>query len=394
MNVKSITLKPGKDQSIRRFHPWVFSGAIAQMSDFPTSGEWVEVRSNEGRLLGGGHYAEGSIAVRMCHFGSSPIAPDFWLQKLQRAFELRKKLGFVDNASTTCYRLVHGEGDGLPGLIIDIYGTTAVLQAHTNGMHALRQVFTEALKTIYGERLQRVYDKSEVKLHRDAGQEITDGYLFGSKGDDVCLEHGHPFQIDWETGQKTGFFIDQRENRKLLGDYSKGKKVLNTFCYTGGFSVYALKAGATLVHSLDSSQKALDLTENIVRLNGFDASTHAVIKADAVEYLKNIREDYDIIVLDPPAFAKHLSARHKAVQGYRKINEAALKQIKPGGLLFTFSCSQAVDKALFTGAIMAAAIDVGREVKILHQLHQPADHPVSIFHPEGEYLKGLVLEVN
>lgn len=394
MNVKSITLKAGKDQSIRRFHPWVFSGAIAQMSDFPAAGEWVIVLSHDGKQLGSGHYAEGSIAVRICHFGSSTIGADFWEKKLQRAFDLRKQLGFADNSQTTCYRLVHGEGDGLPGLIIDIYGTTAVMQTHTLGMHSLRNTLADALKKIYGNSLTSVYDKSELKLHRDASHELTDGYLLGTKSEDVCLEHGHRFKVDWETGQKTGFFIDQRENRKLLGDYSKGKKVLNTFCYTGGFSVYALKAGATLVHSLDSSQKALDLTEEIVRLNGFDDSNHAVIKADAVEYLKNIREDYDIIVLDPPAFAKHLSARHKAVQGYRKINEAALKQIKPGGLLFTFSCSQAVDKALFTGAVMAAAIDAGREVKILHQLHQPADHPVSIFHPEGEYLKGLVLEVN
>lgn len=393
MNRIQITLKPGKDQSIRRFHPWVFSGAIARMSDFPASGEMVDVISHENRMLGTGHYSEGSIAVRLFAFGDNTINESFWFDKLEKAYRLREKLGLTDSTETTIYRLVHAEGDGLPGLIIDIYGSTAVFQAHALGMHQLRETFTTGLKKLYGDRLKRIYDKSDLKLSRQTESPSTDGYLFGELGDAVSKEHGHQFSIDWETGQKTGFFIDQRENRKLLGEYSRGKKVLNTFCYTGGFSVYALAEGATLVHSLDSSQKALDLTEEIVKLNGFNDERHAVIKADAVEYLKNIKEDYDVIVLDPPAFAKHLSARHKAVQGYRKINEAAMRQIKPGGILFTFSCSQAVDKTTFLGAVTAAAIDAGRQIRILHQLHQPGDHPISIFHPEGEYLKGLVLEV-
>jgi 23S rRNA (cytosine1962-C5)-methyltransferase len=279
-------------------------------------------------------------------------------------------------------------------LIIDIYGDTAVIQAHNAGMHELRGQFAAILRELMGDAIQRVYDKSEVKLSRHSSETTTDSYLFGGPSDGLCKEHGLTFKIDWEKGQKTGFFIDQRENRRLLGEMSKGKKVLNTFCYTGGFSIYALAAGAAEVHSLDSSQKALDLTLENVRLNHFPQEKHKVIAADAVEYLKSIDADYDVIVLDPPAFAKQLSARHKAVQGYRRINEAALRKIKSGGILFTFSCSQAVDKELFRGAVLAAAIYAGREVRILHQLHQPPDHPVSLFHPEGEYLKGLVLEVN
>ncbi|MCC6600715.1 MAG: class I SAM-dependent rRNA methyltransferase [Crocinitomicaceae bacterium] len=387
-----IVLKPGKEQSVRRFHPWIFSGAIKGMDGLPANGEIVEVYSSAAEKLGTGHYAEGSISVRLFAFGTEAIDEKFWYSKIAAAFELRRKSGLTDNPDNTIYRLINAEGDGLPGLIIDIYGETAVLQTHDRGMHSLRFIFTEALKEIYGAKLKAVFDKSSEKLLK-MGVETKNSYLFGKQESRICKENGLMFEIDWETGQKTGFFIDQRDNRKLLGVYSKGKKVLNTFCYTGGFSAYALYAGASLVHSLDSSRRALELTGDMVRLNNFDDQRHNCIKADAVEYLKNLDIDYDIIVLDPPAFAKHLSARHKAVQGYRKINEAALRQIKKGGIIFTFSCSQAVDKNLFNSTVLAAAIAARRKVRVLHQLHHPCDHPISIFHPEGEYLKGLVLEV-
>jgi 23S rRNA (cytosine1962-C5)-methyltransferase len=394
MSFVQIVLKPGKDHSLKRFHPWVFSGAIKQINGKVASGDIVEVTNDQGKYLGTGHYAEGSIAVRIFSFEGYEDSAAFWKMKLNAAFLLRKNLGLTGNPSSNIYRLVHAEGDGLPGLIIDIYGATAVIQSHSLGMHKIKPFLVEALQEIYGAALTAVYDKSAEKLQKNSPDFIYDGYLMGSQLDNVCAEYGNKFKIDWEEGQKTGFFIDQRENRKLLGEYSKGKKVLNTFCYTGGFSIFALHEGATLVHSLDSSQKALDLTEENVLLNGFTPEQHKVIKADAVDYFKNLEEDYDIIILDPPAFAKHLSARHKAVQGYLRINEAAFRQIKPGGIVFTFSCSQAVDKELFNHTITAAAINAGRKVRILHQLHQPADHPINIFHPEGEYLKGLVLAVD
>jgi 23S rRNA (cytosine1962-C5)-methyltransferase len=394
MSFTQIVLKPGKDHSLKRFHPWVFSGAIKQINGKVASGDIVEVTNDQGKYLGTGHYAEGSIAVRIFSFEGYEDSAAFWKMKLNAAFLLRKNLGLTGKANSNIYRLVHAEGDGLPGLIIDIYGATAVIQSHSLGMHKIKPFLIEALQEIYGVTLTAVYDKSAEKLQKNSPEFIYDGYLMGSLLDNVCTEYGNKFKIDWEEGQKTGFFIDQRENRKLLGEYSKGKKVLNTFCYTGGFSIFALHEGATLVHSLDSSQKALDLTKENVVLNGFSAEQHKVIKADAVDYFKNLEEDYDIIILDPPAFAKHLSARHKAVQGYLRINEAAFRQIKPGGIVFTFSCSQAVDKELFNHTITAAAINAGRKVRILHQLHQPADHPINIFHPEGEYLKGLVLAVD
>jgi 23S rRNA (cytosine1962-C5)-methyltransferase len=330
--------------------------------------------------------------VRIFSFDGFDGSADFWVEKISNAYRLRKLLGFTDNANTTIYRLIHGEGDGLPGLIVDIYGSTAVIQTHSAGMFEQRQIIAEAIQKTYGDSVTAIYDRGDEKVG-GKGTGTHGEYLLGSKHENVALEHGCRFDVDWEGGQKTGFFIDQRENRKLLGDFAKGKKVLNTFCYTGGFSVYALKAGASLVHSLDSSQKALDLAVVNAKLNGFEAPVHDVIKADAVEYMKQLKEDYDIIVLDPPAFAKHLSARHKAVQGYIRINEAAIKQIKPGGIIFTFSCSQVIDKKLFRDSIMAASINARRKVRVLHQLHQPADHPVSIYHPEGEYLKGLVIEV-
>ena len=388
-----ITLKTKKDQSLRRFHPWVFSGAIKNTEGVINNGDIVEVQSNRGDFLGLGHFSEGSIAVRVFSFENKAPDAAFWQGKLKSAFEARKSIGLIGNKETTMFRLVHAEGDGLPGLIIDMYDGVAVMQAHSLGMHQQKDLIVEALKELFGKDLKAIYDKSESTLKK-SGAVGTDGYLWGDEPK-VCVpeEYRVRYNVDWVTGQKTGFFIDQRENRDLLGKYSKGKKVLNTFCYTGGFSLTALQGGATLVHSLDSSAHALDLVVENVALNGFDAKKHACIKADAVDYLKDLPEDYDIIVLDPPAFAKHLSARHKAVQGYKRINAHAIRQIKPGGMIFTFSCSQAVDKQLFNHTITAAAISAERKVRILHQLHQPADHPVNIFHPESEYLKGLVLLV-
>lgn len=394
MTLTRITLKPGKEQSILRKHPWVFSGAIAKMDNIAKSGDVVEVVDHRGQFLGAGHFSEGSITVRIFSFTPDFQEADFWTKKIRAAYEVRLKLGLVGNHETTIYRLVHAEGDGLPGLIIDIYGKTAVIQTHSAGMHLVREQIAQAIREVYGEGITAIYDKSAEKLSKNSSSTSENTYLFGEKLDTEALEYGCKFKIDWEEGQKTGFFIDQRENRKLLGELSKGKKVLNTFCYTGGFSIYALKNDAAIVHSLDSSQKALDLTEENVRINQLDESKHAVIKADAVDYMKKLGEDYDIIILDPPAFAKHLSARHKAVQGYKRINEAAISQIKPGGIIFTFSCSQAVDKILFNSTVMSAAISAGRNIRILHQLHQPADHPINIFHPEGEYLKGLVIMVD
>ena len=393
MSVTKILLKPGKEQSIKRFHPWVFSGAIQKVEGQAHNGDIVDVLDSKGLYLGTGHAAEGSIAVRLFSFTGYDDPANFWLSKIQSAFDLRKRLGFISNNETNIYRLVNAEGDGLPGLIVDVYGKTAVIQTHSVGMYEQRQTIADSIMKVYGGEILSVYDRGDGKAGTANG-DAKGAYLIGMKQDSVCLEHGCKFSVDWEEGQKTGFFIDQRENRKLLGDYSAGKKVLNTFCYTGGFSIYALKSGAILAHSLDSSQKALDLAVQNATLNGFDSASHDVIKADAVEYMKSLREDYDVIVLDPPAFAKHLSARHKAVQGYIRINEAAIRQIKPGGIIFTFSCSQAIDKKLFRDSLLAASINAGRKVRILHQLHQPADHPISIYHPEGEYLKGFVIEVD
>ena len=386
-NIPVIQLKPGKESSLRRSHPWVFSGAIASVNQMPQPGEWVKVVDAQGRFLGAGHYHEGSIAVRILTFKDVEIDLNFWINQLTIAWQSRMSLHLNQKEKNTIFRWIHGEGDGWPGLIMDVYDSTVVIQPHTLGMYNEAEMIAKAIEVVAPE-LDTIYLKpSEKQLEAQAQ------YLKGSKNEAIALEHGLKYNIDWEKGQKTGFFIDQRENRRLLGEMSMNKKVLNTFCYSGGFSLTALQGGAAHVDSLDSSQHALDLTLQNVTLNGFDEKKHAVIKADAVEYIKTVGSDYDIIVLDPPAFAKHLSAKHKAVQGYRKINEAAIKKIKSGGLIFTFSCSQAVDKETFKGAIVAAAIDAGRRVKILHQLHQPADHPISLFHPEGEYLKGLVLEV-
>lgn len=388
-----ITLHAGKEVSLQRFHPWVFSGAIKKMQGEPQDGDTVEVYSSRNEFLGVGHYQKGSITVRI--FSFEPTAADaiFWKSKLQRAYDFRQVLGFTNNPQTNVYRLVFAEGDGLPGLIIDVYNDTAVVQAHSIGMYRAKEYIANALQQIYGAKLRAVYDKSAETLHLQQTEAPLNSYLIGS-GDEaqVVVENGNPFYVDWVTGQKTGFFIDQRENRELLAKYSPGKAVLNTFCYTGGFSVYALNAGAMLVHSVDSSRKAIELTNRNAALNNA-GDRHAAFAVDTFSFLKQPPHLYDVIILDPPAFAKHHHVRHNAVMGYKRLNAEALKQIKPGGILFTFSCSQAVDRNLFNNTIMAAAIEAGRNIKVMHHLSQPADHPVSIYHPEGEYLKGLVLFV-
>lgn len=391
-----IVLSTKKQESLLRFHPWVFSGAIKKVYGDPRDGDIVEVFSNHDEYLATGHFQEeGSISVRAFSFKQIDPDENFWKDKIVNAYKTRTNQGLTDNPDTNIYRLVHAEGDGLPGLIIDVYGDTAVIQCHSIGMHMLKEKIVEALRSCYGEKLKTIYDKSAETLPRNFAAGLKNQCLWGEdKGNVLGLENGCKYNVDWVTGQKTGFFIDQRENRKLLGEYSKGKKVLNTFCYSGGFSVAALLSGATEVHSLDSSARALDLVTENLKLNGLENANHKNIKADAVEYIKEIDLDYDIIVLDPPAFAKHISSRHNAVQGYKRLNAQAIKSIKPGGLIFTFSCSQVVDKFMFNSTIMAASIAAGREVRILHQLHQPADHPVNIFHPEGEYLKGLVIQVS
>jgi len=388
-----VILKSGKDEAVRRFHPWIFSGAIKKMDGEPQEGDIVEVYSNHDEYLGTGHYQIGSIAIRV--FSFQKIVPDleFWKAKLSAAYEYRKQIGLVDNPDINAYRLVHAEGDGLPGLILDYYNGTIVMQMHSVGMYLIREQIAEALKEIYGSKLKAIYDKSLETLPKMAKLDSTDGYLFGEADSKEIIEYGNKFIVDWGSGQKTGFFIDQRENRKLLEKYSKNKKVLNTFCYTGGFSVYALKAGAAEVHSVDSSKKAIELTEKNIELNNIPKEKHQSFQVDAIDYLKDIDDKYDVIILDPPAFAKHHDARQHAIQGYKRINLNAIKQVKKGGFIFTFSCSQIVDRNLFNSTIISAAILSGRKVKIIHQLTQPPDHPVNAYHPEGEYLKGLVLFV-
>jgi len=387
-----IQLKPGKDQSLLRFHPWVFSGAIKKIDGKPTEGELVEVISNEGRFLGIGHYQVGSITIRMVSFEKVNVDYPFWKNKLFQAYLLRKKLNLAENNQNNVYRLVHGEGDGLPGLIIDIYNTTAVIQSHSVGMYLTRDHFTRALKEIYGQNLTAIYDKSEATIPFKANTGAKNGYLWGDNEPGTILEYGNKFHIDWVEGQKTGFFIDQRENRKLVETYSRDRTVLNVFGYTGGFSVYALRGGAKLVHSVDSSERAIDLTNQNVDLN-FTEPNHESFAVDAFEYLNNIDDKYDLIILDPPAFAKHQDALRNALQAYKRINTRAFSKIKPGGILFTFSCSQIVNKDQFRQAVFSAAAIAKRNVRILHQLTQPADHPINIYHPEGEYLKGLVLYI-
>lgn len=390
-----IILKSKKDQSLVRKHPWVFSGAIKSIEGQPVDGDLVAVHANKGRFLGRGIFSStGSITVRVLVFEDVEVNIDFFTARIQESWALRRSLGLTDNPESQIFRLMHAEGEGLPGCIVDVYGETAVFQAHAVGIHALRNEIAEAIVKASEGAITAVYDKSAETLPKEYRELYENGYILGDgPGHGTYKEYGHSFNIDWVTGQKTGFFIDQRENRAFLQSISKGKKVLNTFCYTGGFSITALAGGATLVNSLDSSQKAMDLVDENVKLNGYDDERHASIKADAIDYLKDLQEDYDIIVLDPPAFAKGMHSRHNAIQGYKRLNGNAIRQIKPGGMLMTFSCSQVITPQIFRDTIMSAAINQNRKVRIIAQLHQPADHPINIFHPEGEYLKGLVLEV-
>lgn len=394
MAYKQIVLKRGKSESLKRFHPWIFSGAIAHAD--AQEGEIVNVVSAEGQFLAVGHYQPGSIAVRVLSFEPTLIDAAFWRTRLIEAYSVRRALGLTSRPDHTIYRLVHGEGDRLPGLIIDIYGHIAVIQAHSVGMHEARHAIAEALLDVMHDTLSCIYYKSETTLPYKANVGAENGFLIGHTEENVALENGLKFHIDWHRGQKTGFFVDQRENRALLERYSSHRHVLNLFCYTGGFSVYALRGGAERVHSVDSSNKAIDLTLANVTLNYPDmpAERHQATAVDAFKFLDHMdSEAYDLIVLDPPAFAKHKDALHNALKGYTRLNVAALRKIRHGGILFTFSCSQAVSKEQFRLAVFTACAQAGRHVRILHQLHQPADHPINIYHPEGEYLKGLVLEV-
>lgn len=389
-----VYLKSGKEESLKRFHPWVFSGAIAHFDGEPEEGEVVEIYTSKKEFIAKGHFQIGSIAVRVLSFHQDEaIDSDFWKRKLSIAYEMRRSIGIAENPTNNTYRLVHGEGDNLPGLIIDIYARTAVMQAHSAGMHLDRMEIANALSEVMGDKIENIYYKSETTLPFKADLYPENGFLKGGSTDNVAMEYGLKFHIDWLKGQKTGFFVDQRENRALLERYANGRSVLNMFCYTGGFSVYGMRGNAELVHSVDSSAKAIDLTNKNVELNFPGDTRHAAFAEDAFKYLDRMGDQYDLIVLDPPAFAKHRDALRNALQGYRKLNVKAFEKIKPGGILFTFSCSQAVSKENFRTAVFTAAAMSGRSVRILHQLTQPADHPVSIYHPEGEYLKGLVLHV-
>ena len=411
----TVYLKPHKEESLLRFHPWVFSGAIRSIqldADYPHAqpqeGEVVQVRDSNGKILGVGHYQIGSIAVRILAFGVGELPADFWQERIRAAYEVRRSLGLITTETTNCqlttencnntYRLVHGEGDFLPGLIVDVYADTAVIQAHSIGMHCHRMEIAEAIVQVVPQ-VDKVYYKSDDTLpHKAPIQGERVGYLIGAEkadfnGDFWAKENGLDFRIDWLRGQKTGFFIDQRDNRSLLEHYAQGKEVLNMFCYTGGFSVYALRGGAKLVHSVDVSQKAIDLVRSNVAHNFGEHAPHEAFAEEAFEFMAKNQNKYDLIVLDPPAFAKHRDAVKNALRGYQRLNAKGIQAIRPGGILFTFSCSQAIDKDMFRLAVFSAAAQVGRKVRILHQLHQPADHPINIYHPEGEYLKGLVLQV-
>lgn len=390
---KSVILKRGKEESLLRFHPWVFSGAIADIKGEPDEGDVVDVYTHEGKWIAVGHIQVGSIAVRVLSFKHEAIDADFWFRRLSVAFEMRRSLGLTDREDHNIYRLVHGEGDNLPGLVIDVYGHTAVLQAHSVGMHCNRMDIAQALMRVMGDRIKGIYYKSETTLPFKADIDRGNGYIMGGPTDDTPLEYGMKMPVDWISGQKTGLFIDQRENRALLERYSKGRSVLNMFCYTGGFSLAALRGGAKLVHSVDSSARAIELTAGGVEDNFPGDTRHAAYAEDAFKFLERMDPIYDLIILDPPAFAKHKDALKHALIGYRRLNQKAMEKIKPGGILFTFSCSQVVSKDQFRTAVFTAAAQAGRSVKILYQLHQPADHPINIFHPEGEYLKGLVVSV-
>jgi len=393
-----IILRKGREESLRRFHPWVFSGAVAEIQGDPSEGDVVAVYASDGSFLAYGHYQIGSIAVRVLNFDDSAVRPDFWEVMLSKALNVRLACGLHGNEATDCYRLVHGEGDNLPGLIIDYYGGVCVMQAHSVGMFRAKKQITEALKKIYGNSLKAVYDKSSGTAPYKAGLELVDGYMYRSEdfSDDeqIVQENGHKFIVNWTEGQKTGFFLDQRENRALVGSLAKGRNVLNLFCYTGGFSIYALAAGAVHVDSVDSSRKAMIMVDRNVELNGFDQSLHTSLCCDAIDYLKGVPEGkYDLMIVDPPAFAKHRGALKNALRAYQRLNAAAISKVASGGFVFTYSCSQVVDKEAFALAVFSAAAQAGRRVRILDRLNQPCDHSVNIYHPEGEYLKGLLLYV-
>lgn len=389
---KTIKLRNGKDQSLKRFHPWIFSGAIARMDNGIAEGDIVRVVDSKEEFLAIGHYQIGSIAVRVLSFTDIEINDSFWFSRLDKALQARRVCNIIRPNNNT-YRLVYGEGDRLPGLIIDIYDNAAIIQAHSVGMHMQRKDIARQLRTLYGDKLTCIYYKSETTLPYKADLSEESGFLYGKASDVVATENGLKFYIDWLKGQKTGFFIDQRDNRSLIEKYSQGKKVLNMFCYTGGFSVYALRGGASMVHSVDSSERAIEMTNRNIALNFPDATNHEAYATDAFSYLRDMDNSYDLIILDPPAFAKHKDALRNALKGYTRLNAKAMQKIKPGGILFTFSCSQAVNKDQFRLAVFTAAAQSHRFVRVLHQLHQPTDHPINIYHPEGEYLKGLVLYI-
>ncbi len=388
-----IVLKSGKDQSLRRYHPWVFSGAIKKIHGPAREGELVDIYDNKEEFLASGHYQEGSIAVRVISFESVETDQSFWEQKVSNAWNLRGKLGLTDNLQTNVFRWINAEGDGMPGLIVDYYGGAAVIQMHSIGMHRNLEAIVDAMKKAAGDRLHTIYNRSDSTLPDKPGITGKSGFLMGKQERGEVLENGYRFLVNWVEGQKTGFFIDQRENRKLVGEYSKGRKVLNMFGYTGGFSIYGMGGGARLVHTVDSSGKAIDLSRENAELNFPDDKRHAAFAVDAFGYFKEMKEAYDLIILDPPAFAKHQNVLSNALQGYKRLNQRAFEAIAPGGIIFTFSCSQAVSRENFRKSVFVAAANARRKVRILYQLSQPADHPVSIYHLEGEYLKGLVMEV-
>ncbi|MFA4046750.1 class I SAM-dependent rRNA methyltransferase [Prevotella sp. PCHR] len=390
---KNIYLKKGKEESLRRFHPWVFSGAIHHTDDGIEEGETVRIIAENGDFIATGHFQIGSIAVRVLSFDDVEIDDEFWKNKLKQALDMRIGAGIADNARNNTYRLVHGEGDNLPGLVIDCYGKTAVMQAHSVGMHIHRNTIARILTDVMGSRIENVFYKSETTLPYKAELGQENGFIYGGSNDNIAMENGLKFYVDWLKGQKTGFFVDQRDNRSLLEHYAKNRSVLNMFCYTGGFSFYAMRGGAKLVHSVDSSAKAVELTNANVSLNFPDDDRHKAFCEDAFKFLDNAKDVYDLIILDPPAFAKHRTALRNALKGYTRLNVKAFERIKPGGIVFTFSCSQVVTKEHFRNAVFTAAAISKRKVRIIHQLHQPADHPINIYHPEGEYLKGLVLYV-
>ena len=390
---KAVILKRGKEESLQRFHPWIFSGAIQRIEGKPEEGDVVTVYTNDHKFIARGHVQVGSIAVRVLTFNDEPVDQAFWNRRIATAHDLRERTGISSRYDNNTYRLVHGEGDNLPGLIVDIYGDTAVMQAHSVGMHVCRMEIAKAMQEVLGDKLKNIYYKSDTTLPYKADISKDNGYILGGNAGNISTEYGLKFHIDWLRGQKTGFFVDQRENRSLLEKYAKGRKLLNMFCYTGGFSIYALRGGAEIVHSVDSSSKAIDLTNANVEINFPGDTRHTAYAEDAFDFLDRMGNNYNLIILDPPAFAKHRDSLRNALIGYRRLNAKAIEKIQPGGILFTFSCSQVVSKENFRTAVFTAAAMAKRNVRILHQLTQPADHPVSIYHPEGEYLKGLVLYV-